>query len=920
MSELVGRRAEREAVERVLLRARAGRSGALVVRGEAGIGKTALIDQARETASSSGFRVESSVGVEAEAQFAFAGLHQLCSPLMGSLGALPDPQQSALGVAFGLRAGPVPDRFLVGLAALTLVAEVAEEGPLLCLVDDAQWLDEASAQVLAFVARRVSAERVALVFGIRDVGAGDHDPFAGLPELCLTGLGEADAVELLAAAVRTPLDDGVREQIVAEARGNPLALLELHNHAQPARLFGGFEGPDARRVPRRVEDGFLRRSAGLPAETQLLLLVAAADPTGEVALLWRAAAHLGIPPEAAAPAEQAGLMEVGTRVRFRHPLVRSAVYRAAAPPDQRRAHGALAAATDPQVDPDRHAWHRAQSVTGTDEDAAAELERSADRARARGGLAAAAAFLERAAQLSPEPAVRARRSLDAAHVKHQAGSPDAALDLLTAAAHGPLDAWHSARLQLLHARVEFQLTRATDVAGMLLKAAGALTPLDSALARETYLHAFDAALLIGASGRSCSVRDVAQAALAAPAPPGPATAVDLLLDGLVATYTRGYESGAPGLRLALGAFLAQQPSRGGPNGRPDHDVSWLWLATRTAVGLYDDDLDAVLSDRHVRFAREAGALSALPAALVTRSVSLLFGGEFTQAAELAAESTTITRATGARPLRVAEMFLSAWRGRETGAVPVPASTVPGASGPPGDEEGTLAQYALAVLLNARGDYSVAQQAAARASASDELATSSLALPELVEAAARAGQEDRAVAAVEELSARARASGTRWALGLEARSRALTGTGPAAEEQYREAIDHLRGCRIATHLARTHLVYGEWLRREGRRHDAREQLRTAHRLLSDMGAEAFAERAAHELLATGEHPRARAAQPSDALTANEAHIARLVGTGATTREVASQLFLSPRTIEAHLRSIFRKLGITSRRQLRELPLP
>ena len=925
LANLLGRRPEREALDQLVASARAGRSGAVVVRGEAGIGKTALLGHVRETAIASGFRVELAVGVESESQFAFSGLHQLCAPLLDRAGALPGPQQAALGVALGLRSGTAPDKFLVGLAALNVLAEVAEEGPLLCLVDDAQWLDQASAQVLAFVARRLAAERVALVFALRDASETDASepdvqPFTGLPELRLDGLADGDARTLLTAGVHAPIDDVVRERVVAEARGNPLALLELPRSAQQARLAGGFELPDAVSVPRRIEDFYERRSGSLPLETQLLLLVAAAEPTGEVALLWRAAERLGLPPEAAAPAEAAGLMEIDTRVRFRHPLVRSAVYRAATQPDQRRAHRALAAATDPQVDPDRRAWHRAQAVTGADEAVAAELERSAVRALGRGGLAASGAFLQRAAELSLAPAVRARRALDAAHVKHEAGAPAAALELLTAASDGPLDAWQRARLQLLRARVEFQLTRSDEVAGMLLDAAAALAPLDAALARETYLHALDAALLIGGSKRGGSAREVAAAAVAAAAPPVRATPVDLLLGGLVATYTRGYPSGAPGLRLALEAFLAQEPARPGPDGQRDHDDSWLWLAGRTAVALYDDELAAVLGDRHVRRTRDAGALAALPAALVFRSVTLLLAGEFSHAAELAAESTTITRATGARPLRVAELFLAAWSGHEAGARHVHAATVTGAEGPGDSEEDALAQYALAVLSNALGEYPAAHEAAVRASASDDLAKSNLALPELVEAAVRAGRPDLAAAALEELGFRARASGTDWGLGLEARSRALTSTGPPAEEQYREAIERLGSCRIATYLSRTHLVYGEWLRREGRRQEARGQLRTAHEMLSGMGAEAFAARAARELSATGEHPRARSAQPTDALTAQELHIARLVATGATSREVGAQLFLSPRTIEAHLRNIFRKLGITSRRQLRELQLP
>jgi DNA-binding CsgD family transcriptional regulator/tetratricopeptide (TPR) repeat protein len=915
-ANLVGRRAEREVVEQLLSGARAGRSGALVVRGEAGIGKTALLEHVHDTAVTSRFRVERAVGVESEAHFAFSGLHQLCAPLLDRADALPEPQQAALGVAFGLRGGTAPDRFLVGLAALTVLADVAEEDPLLCLVDDAQWLDQASAQVLAFVARRVVAERIVLVFAARDPGDGDVRPFAGLPELRLGGLAETDARTLLAATVRAPLDEEVRGRIVAEARGNPLALLELPRGAQPTRLAGGFELPDVVGVPRRIEAFYERRSGSLPVETQLLLLVAAAEPTGEAALLWRAAAHLGITREAAGPAEAAGLLEIDTRVQFRHPLVRSAVYRAATPPDHRRAHGALAAATDPRVDPDRRAWHRAQAVLGTDEEVAAEVERSAGRARARGGLAAAAAFLQRAAELTPEPAVRARRALDAAHTKHEAGASEAARELLAVAAHGPLDALQHARLQLLQARIAFHLTRGPDVPGLLLEAAKTLAPLDAALSRETYLHALDAALILGCLHQG-GVREVADVARAAPPPPGPPGPADLLLDGLVTTYIQGYGAGAPGLRRASEAFRDDLPLA--VTGGDRDNLRWLWLATRVAVGLFDDELLHLLAGRHVRLARDAGALAALPFALVNLSTTLVVAGEFTRAEELAAEGAAITRATGAAPLRQAPLTLAAWRGRRAEVAELRTAIAEVTAQGTGSQA-TWAQYTLAVLQNGVGDHPAALDAAARACEGDELSHSTLALPELVEAAVRAGRPERAAAALEELSSRAHASGTPWALGLAARSRALTSTGPVAEEHYREAVGRLRTCRIATHLARTHLVYGEWLRREGRRHDAREQLRTAHEMLSGMGAEAFAERAARELRATGEHPRTRTARPTDALTAQELHIARLVATGATSREVGAQLFLSPRTIEAHLRNIFRKLGITSRRQLRELQLP
>jgi DNA-binding CsgD family transcriptional regulator len=912
---LVGRRAEHEAVERLLVRAPEGRSGVLLLHGEAGIGKTALLQHVRAAAASSGFRVADAVGVESETEFAFAGLHQLCSPLLERAGALPEPQQAALGVALGLRGGPPPGRFLMGLAVLSLLAEVAEDGPLLCVVDDAQWLDQASAQVLGFVARRVSAERVVLVFAQRD----PVDPtLAGLPALRMGGLSDAEARTVLAAAVRAPLDDVVRDRIVAEARGNPLALLELPGSASAARLAGGFELPDAVNVPRRVEDGFRRRAGSLPPDTQLLLVVAAAESTGDAALLWRAAAHLGIARETAAPAEAAGLLEFDSRVRFRHPLVRSAVYQAAAPSDRRRAHGALAAVTDPQADPDRRAWHRARAVLGPDEEVAAELERSAGRARARGGSAAAAAFLQRAAESTPDPAHRAGRALEAAHAQHEAGASGTASELLAVAAAGPLDALQGARLELLRARIAFDRTRGSEVPGMLLEAARRLAPLDAALSRETYLHALDAAIITGGPGEGRGLSEVAEAARAAPAPPGPPEPADVLLDGLVTTFTRGFAAGAPELRLALEAFRADVSSTGPPC---EGDIPrWLWLASRTALRLFDDELLHVLAHRHVRLARDAGALAALVPALPFLSSVSVLAGELALATELIAEEAAIRQITGGVPLRFGRLALAAWQGREAETVVLHTAAVREATARGNRAEIALAEYGSAVLRNGLGDHAAALDAAERACAHPDATHTSTALPELVEAASRAGQPGRATAALEQLEMRARASGSRWALGLAARSRALVSTGPAAEEQYREAVDQLRGSRMMTDLARAHLVYGEWLRRGGRRRDAREHLRTAHEMLSGTGVGAFAARAARELRATGEHPRERSARATDVLTAQELHIARLVATGSTSREVGAQLFLSPRTIEAHLRSIFRKLHITSRRQLRDLPLP
>lgn len=555
-------------------------------------------------------------------------------------------------------------------------------------------------------------------------------------------------------------------------------------------------------------------------------------------------------------------------------------------------------------------------MLGADEEAADGLERSAGRAQARGGVAAAAAFLQQAADLSPEPTARSRRALEAAHARYEAGATEAALELLAVAASGPLDDLQRARLTLLHAQIAFLQSRGSAVPEMLLDAARTLTPLDAALARETYLHALDAALVTGDNEHG--VREVAEAARAAPPPPNLARPTDLLLDGLVTTFTQGYESGVSGLRRALVAFAREEPRSRSAGGSDSH--RWLWLVSRTAMAVFDDELAQTLADRHVRLARETGALATLPAALLVHSVMLVLAGELSRASELAAQQTAITTSTTAVPLQHAQLILAAWRG-QSGEVAEIHTTLVNDAARRGDEtEVSLAQYGMAVLHNGQGDYAAAQTAAIRAFRSDELRHSNLAHSELVEAAARAGQVDRAREAMEQLCSRAQASGTPWALGMAARCQALTSTGSAAEDHYREAIAQLGQSRLGGYLARTHLVYGEWLRRGGRRKDAREQLHTAHELLTDMGAEAFAGRAARELRATGEHPRKRTAQPADALTAHELHIARLVATGATSREVGAQLFLSPRTIDAHLRNIFRKLGITSRRQLKELHLP
>jgi DNA-binding CsgD family transcriptional regulator len=906
-SVLQGRRDESETLDGLIEVVKAGRSRVLVVRGEPGVGKTALLDYVVERAS--GFQVVRAAGVESEMELPFAGLHRLCAPILDRLDRLPGPQREALGTAFGLRAGDAPDRLFVGLAVLGLLAEAAAQCPLICVVDDAQWLDRASAQALAFVARRLLAESVALVFAVRE----EEQELTGLPELVVEGLGHDDARALLRSVIAGRLDERVGDRIVAETRGNPLALLELPRGLTAAELAGGFGLPDSRPLSGRIEDSFQRRLDQLPARTRLLLLVAAVEPVGDPLLVWRAAELLGIGVDAAAPADAAGLCEFGARVRLRHPLVRSAVYRAASPEERRDAHRALAEATDPELDPDRRAWHRAQAAPGPDEDVAQELERSAGRAQSRGGLAAAAAFLERAAALTLDPARRAQRALEAAQAKHQAGAHEAALALLAIAQAGPLDELQCARVDVLRGQLAFAVNRGRDAPPLLLKAARRLEPLDAQLARDTYLDAFAAAIFAGRLADGGGVLEVAQAALAAPPASQPPSAADLLLDGLALRIAEGPAVGAPVLKRALSAFRSHELSR-------EQATRWLWAACRAAAMLWDDETWDVLSASQVQLARDAGALSVLSMALGSRSVVHVFAGELAAAESLVEEVKAVTEATGSHLAPYGALALAAWRGRRADASELLDASKREMSAR-GDGLGvTVIHQTSAVLLNGLGSYEDAWAAAERAiEHRQDLGASTAALPELIEAATRSGRPDRAAAALERLAETTSTSGTDWALGIEARSRALLADGVTAESFYREAIERLARTRLRGEHARAHLLYGEWLRRERRRRDAREQLRTAHELFTAMGIEAFAARAAREMLATGETARKRTVETRDQLTAREGQIARLARDGLSNTEIGARLFLSPRTVEYHLTRIYAKLQISSRHQLdRALP--
>ena len=898
--QLVGRQRERDVLDRVLEAARGGHGGVLAVYGDPGVGKTALLEYAATAAPD--FGVARAVGVEGEMELAFAALHQLCSPNLDLIDGLPDPQREALEVALGLSAGRTPDPFLVGLAVLNLLSEAAEERPLLCVIDDAQWLDRASARVLAFVARRLLAERIAMVFAARE----QIVSLAGFAELQVEPLGHRDARALLDSILPGRLDERVLERIVVETHGNPLALLELPRGLTPAQLAGGFGLPTALPLSTGIEQSFTRRLVRLPRDARQLVLLAAAEPLGDPALLWRAAEQLGIPETAAQAAELEGLLRLDGAVTFRHPLVRSAVYGAAEPTERRKVHLALAEATDREIDPDRRAWHRAQAAASLDEDVAAELELSAARAQARGGFAAAAAFLERATELTPEESRRSRRALAAAQAKLQAGALDDALRLVATAESGVLTELEQARAELLRAQLSFFSTRGNDAAPLLLEAAERLREIDPELARETYLEALTAAIFAGPlAGPGASSSEVAQAAKAAP-PARKPRGLDQLLDGLVALLTDTYAAGVPILRKTQRAFGAGMSER--------EELRWMWGGTVSAMLLWDDERWERLSDRHLQLVRETGALGGLQIALGHREGMHVFAGELGSAASLLDAIEEATQLTGSPLPPYHGLGLVAMRGREA-----EARRLIDKARPEVIERGEGAglefmDWAEAVLYNGLGRYSEALAASRRVLDSSELVPVNWALPELVEAAARTGARELAADADRLLTDRSGASGTDWALGIAARSHALVVEDECADDLYAEAIERLSRTRVAVDLARAHLLYGEWLRRQSRRVDARKELRIAHEMFTDFGMEAFAERARVELEATGEHARTRTVETLGDLTPQESQISRLVAQGHTNREIAAQLFISPSTVEYHLRKVFRKLGVKTRTQL------
>jgi DNA-binding CsgD family transcriptional regulator len=902
-SRLLGRRSEREALDRIVTDALAGQSRVIVVRGEAGIGKSALLGHLLEKVA--GWHVATAVGVESEMELAYSGLHQLCGPMLDHLDRLPTPQREALATVFGQSSGPAPDRFLVGLAALTLFAEIAEEQPLVCIIDDAQWLDRASAQILGFVARRLLAERIALVCATRsDLG---DKALAGLPELSVDGLGDSDARALLLENVYGPLDAAVCEQIVTESHGNPLALLELPRSWRAADLAGGFGLPDSQPVVSKIEQSYVRRLRVLPSETQLLLLAAAAEPLGDPLLLHRAAETLHVGMAAADPAVDAGLLGIGGRVEFAHPLVRSAAYRSAATEDRHRVHRALADATDPETDPDRRAWHRARATPGPGEEVATELERSAGRAQARGGVAASAAFLQRAVALTVDPAQRAGRALAAAQASFQAGEFDAALGLLATAEAYPLDGFQSAQAALLRGHVALASAYGNDAAPLLLQAARGLEPFDLELARRAYLTAWGAAITANHLGGAGVLLEICRAVRALPPLPAAPHPLDLVLEGLALLTTDDRAAATPILQRAAKAVLQLTV---------EDMLRWGWLAPAASSAIWDSEGAIAIYERKVQLVRDTGALGELPIHLHALALERAWLGDFAGAGLLLAESDSVAAATGSQVPPFAVLRLWALQGREAEATPLIEATIQlGTAGGQGIAV-MVAYWAAAVLNNGLARYEEAASAAREVTANAIDPWESMwALAELVEAAARVGDTELARDALNRLAETTQPAGTAFALGIEARSRALLSDGATAEELYRESIDRLSRTQLRPELARAHLLYGEWLRREGRRFDAREQLRTAHDMFVAIGMEAFAERTRRELIATGEKIRNRSNQKRDELTPQEEQIARLARVGLSNPEIGAQLFISARTVEWHLGKVFTKLRISSRRELR-----
>ena len=906
---LLDRHAERAAIDRVLGSVRDGFSATLVITGCAGAGKTALLGYAADSALD--MRVCGITGLQTEIGLEFASLHQLLVPFLPWIGELPGPQRQALQVAFGQAEGPPAGLFLVGLAALTLLARAAEEQPVLCLIDDAQWLDADSARALAFVARRLYADRVGMVIAVS--GPESERMFEQLPAVSVSGLPAAEASQLLRSVAPAPVDAQVVDRILTDTERIPLALVEVGAEFSADELAGRAVLPEPMPLGRRLEDRFRRKAAELDPDIRALLLLVAAEGCGNRAVVWQAAQQDGIDADAAAAAaESAGVIELSAgTIRFRHPLIRSAAYHIASDTDRRRAHQLLSAAADPDWDPDLRAWHRSAAATGPDESVAVELERAADRAQARGGYAARVALLRRSAELSGDGGRRAARELRLASAELISGHPETAHDLVAAALPQLADSRTQALAERLRGDILFVQGRAGEAAQVLAGAARSLAP-DYRGAREAMASALRAAIWAGPA----ETQELAKAAQTFPRPDrSEASVADLMLDGYAARFTAGYAAAIEPLRAAVGRLRSE-----------DLDLltglQWYGMGIVGAGSLWDDSL-LDITGRFLDAARSQGALTVMPVALGFRGIADCLTGALAEARDRGTEMREILACGGSRRVlgidNLSEGLVLVYTGRlaeakAAGIAKMRESTAHGVRG-----VASIGQAIVAMADVAAGNYDAAVDNATTVVRDDLPFLAELVLPELIEAAWRTGRRAEAASAFATLSERALAAGTCRALGVRARCAALVSEDDRAEHAYEEAIGYLEHSSAAVELARAHLHCGQWLRRSKRRRDARRQLRAAYGMFDRMGAEEFAARAATELSATGERAEPRAEATTADLTPQEARVAGLAVDGVTNNQIAAQLFISPRTVEYHLRKVFRKLGVSSRSQLaRHLP--
>jgi DNA-binding CsgD family transcriptional regulator len=904
---LIDRTRELSVLTGLIEDAQAGNSAAMVLRGEPGIGKTVLLEAVSGSADTQGMTTAHVSGIESEAPLGYAALHRLIRFFPGAVDRLPPPQRDALRTTFGLVFGPPPDRFLIGLGVLTLLANAAAEGPLLAVIDDAQWLDPESGTVLGFAARRLQAERVVMLFAAREA---EDVPrwLSALPELVIGPLDDLDATELLSQVTSGQLGPDARTRLLGESRGNPLALVEVARELTPEQLTGDAVLPDPLPATGSLRQLFARRLRQLTPEAQLLLAVAAAEPTASEPLAWSVAQRLGAVAEPDGELDR--LVSFGDSVRFSHPLVRSAAYYNRPISERRRIHGALAAEMDSPPNSDRVAWHLAMSATGPDEAIAGKLEQAAQRMRDRGGYAANSALLRRAAALSVDEHLRADRLLAAAEAALTAARPDQARAMLDEARRLPIDERQAALALRLSGEALFATGATDDAARELLAAAKVLVAFDPSLARQTLLTALMAANF-AATDVFEEVRSFAATIVPADLPPEDLpSVVDLFFFGFLRRLADDAESAARLLRKALTDLEHSE--------RADElrVVIPPFVPVIASAELIDESFAVVAASSYAEFARRAGALTVLPNALIALARVYIREGRFGDAEVALTEASQLSQATGAPgiPDIAAEqrLFLQCWRGDEAEAL-AQAAALTAARKPPSPGSDLAAAH-LALLDLSKGRYRDAFERLGPITREDRLALGTLMLADFIEAAARSGQPSEAVAALDRLAARATAGDGRLGLGRLARCRALLAPEDEAEGQYRRSIEVLGGANSPTELARSHLVYGEWLRRQRRRREARDQLGAASDAFAGIGAEGFAERARTELEATGGHARARSPETSLALTAQETQVARLVVEGDTNREAAAKLFISPATVEYHLRHIYQKLGVSSRTQL------